>query len=206
MRVPASLAFAALLAATAPALADTITQDISVTGSVANEPTFVTGALFNPALGTLTGVSATISGTFSASVFIPGPAPRQFTFALEGMLTAPNQTVSGNLGDFTVTASNPAGGGLYTGFEGFNATVDLTSVGDYVAGSPDATSYLASIGLDDHSISGNTGASSDFSTFAYDFDLTYTYEVPEPSSLMMMGVATCTLIAVVRKRKKEVLF
>jgi hypothetical protein len=214
MRVFASLAFAALLAAAMPATAGTITEDISVTGSAGNGPSFVTGSLFNPALGTLTGVSANINGTFSADVFIPAPAPRQFTAALDGTLTAPNQIVSGNLGDFILTANNPAGGGNYTGFERFNVNVNLTSLADYVAGSPNATNFLAEIGLSDRVISGNIGASSDFSTYAFNFDLTYTYEVPEPSTLLLMGLATCVLLGGVTlglrpkfaSEKKAVLF
>jgi hypothetical protein len=179
----------AMMAAT-PAMADTITVDYMFSGSVANGPSVVTGALFNPALGTLTGVSADISGQFQANVYIPNPEPSQLTANLDGTLNAPNQSISGQLGTFTLTQN----GANYTGTENFDVSVNLTSIGSYIAGSPNATNYLAEIGLYDEILAGGLGASSDLSTYEICFDLTYTYTVPEPSSLLVMGVGAGLLL------------
>lgn len=66
MRFRSTLAVAAMLTATTPAFASTIVQDLPATQSLGDFTPFdIDGAPFDPALGTLTAVTATLTGTLS---------------------------------------------------------------------------------------------------------------------------------------------
>jgi hypothetical protein len=187
---------AVFLVCTAPARADTIVEDLSFNGSVENGGVFVTGPLFNPALGTLTSVSATVTGVYDASMFLPGTGfPPSIEYSLHGNFTAPGPfgTQPLALGQFLVSGN---GGGTYSGRIGFDYTEAVMPFGSYVEGAPNPAAFLA--GLDFYAFptnGGGLGASSDFSTWSGTLAITYTYTVPEPGSVLVLalGAAACRL-------------
>jgi len=187
----------ALMAAAAPAAADTVVQTIAIAGNVDTQPVFVTGSLFNPALGTLTGVSAVVSGQYHADIFVPadsglGPS---ITLALAYSFGSDGSITKGVLGDFQAST---IGGGTYLGETGFDYTRTIAAIGAYVEGSPDETNYLAALafGAVPQPAIG-LGASDDFSSWAGDLQLTYTYDpaspVPEPASNALFALACLSL-------------
>jgi len=192
MRVPA---FAlCLMIGTTPAFADAIVEDLSFSGSVETGEVFVTGPLFNPALGTLTGVSATVKGVYDGLVFLPGSGfPPSIEFSLHGNFQAPGPfgTQPLALGNFSMSGN---GSGDYRGDIGFDYTEQVTPFADYTEGSPDAASFLAGLGFYAFPTNGGgLGASSDFSTWSGTVAVTYTYTVPEPASVLVFafGLAAC---------------
>jgi hypothetical protein len=188
------------------ALADTIVENIAFNGSVENQPVFVTGPLFDPALGTLTGVSATVQGQFDADIFVPAlPGPgRTITLALGYQFISDGAIDRGQLGDFSVQTHN---GSDYTGQTNFDFSETIASIDAYVDGAPDETNYLAALAF------GATpsppigfGASSDFSTWSADMQLTYTYApaipVPEPACTALFALS-CLTLATARWRLRK---
>jgi hypothetical protein len=185
-----------LLACASPAWAGTIVEDLSFSGSTENGKVFVTGPLFNPALGTLTGVSATVEGLLDESFFTPSTGlPPTIEFTLHGDFEAPGPygTQPLSLGNFTVTGN---GNGDYTGVTGFRYTEQIAPFGSYIEGSPNAANFLAAVDFYGFPTNGGgLGASSDFSTWSGTLAITYTYDVPEPWSVVVLafGIAACMM-------------
>ena len=189
MRLVICAALAAAAFCAVPARADTMSETVAFSGSDGTGLDFVSGPLFNPALGNLVGVTASVLGQFSATIATDSAGvPLHLNFALDGTFMAPGVSVSGNAGGFTAAYN----GSAYVGQADFAFSDSIAAFGDYVAGSPDATSYLAALALGAVS-SVPLGASSDLSTWSGDLTITYCYEpaspVPEPGSLAMLAVA-----------------
>lgn len=201
MQLSRWLAAAAFMLAASPALADTIVEDVGFTGAADGGLVFVTGPLFNPALGTLTGVDAAVTGQYDASLFIPDPEPPTVSVTLHDTFSAPGVSNSGSLGDIVLVERG--GGGSYAGLASFSFTDSIASVGSYIAGSPSATAILAELTLGTSPVIGG-GAADDFSTYSGTLALTYTYDVPEPSSLLVfgLGVGVMMLAAGFKMRSK----
>ncbi len=197
----AGVALAAALAWTAPAAAGTIVEDVAFSGSVADGVTFVTGPLFNPALGTLTGVRATVLGQYDLSVFTTeGGLPPLIQFALQGAFLTPGADATLSLGTFNGTSTN---GTNYTGMASLDYTETISAISAYVAGSPDATNFLAGLGFDAFPTNhmGLGGNADDNSTWAGTLAIAYTYDVPEPGSLMILGLGAALAMRFRRQEK-----
>jgi hypothetical protein len=203
MRAVRCLALAAAIAWSVPAAANTIVEDIAFSGSVANGPAFVTGPLFNPALGTLTGVSVAVTGQYELSVFtLESGLPPIMKFALQGIFEPAGADVSLPLGTFYATTANRTN---YTGMAAIGFTGTLGDIGDYVAGSPDATSYLAGLGFDAFPANhiGLGGDADDNSTWSGSLAVTYTYDVPEPGSIAILGLAALLAMCLGRRAERK---
>jgi hypothetical protein len=192
-----ALVATALIAATTPAAADTFVETIPIAGDVDTQPVFVTGPLFSPALGTLTGVAAVVSGQYRADIFVPassglGPS---ITLALEYSFGSDGSITRGVLGEFQAYT---IGDGTYLGETGFDFTQTISAIGAYVEGSLDETNYLAALafGAVPQPAVG-LGASDDFSSWSGDLQLTYTYDpaspVPEPACTGLFALACLSL-------------
>jgi hypothetical protein len=192
-----ALLAAALLAAAPPAIAGTIVENFAFSNGVNAEPVFVTGPLFTPVQGTLTGVSATLRGQYDADIFVPanwglGPS---ITLVLSDLFLSDGSVSSRVLGDFTALTK---GGGTYLGETTFDFTQTIFSIGAYVQGTPEATNYLAALafGAVPQPPAG-LGAPDDFSTWSGDMTLTYTYDpaapVPEPACATVFALASLAL-------------
>ena len=182
-------AVALVISIAAPAWADVVTETVAFSGSDENGLDFVSGPLFNPALGTLVGVTASVKGQFLADILTTSPGlPSHLNFGLDGTFKAPGVSLSGNVGGFTAAYN----GSAYLSNAGFAFSDSIAAFGDYVEGSPNATSYLAALALGAISPM-PLGASSDLSTWFGNLTITYCYDpaspVPEPGSLAILGVA-----------------
>ncbi len=198
MRAFAFVTALAALSAT-PAHALQIVQVLPVVQTLGDFTPFdITGALFNPALGPLTGVTGELAGTVQAIEFRSlGPFPttrlttRYFLQSSTAVGPGPNR-LDGTLPDQTITPT-VTGGGQYTGAA---TPVDIVftfgNPADFI-GPPSPPALLALFGFRANTpdLTTPTGGASDLTTFEGRFTLTYTYgsvSVPEPSSILMLSL------------------
>ena len=142
MRLVICAALAAAAFCAVPARARYDGRDGGVLGIRWDRARFRQRPLFNPALGNLVGVTASVLGQFSATIATDSAGvPLHLNFALDGTFMAPGVSVSGNAGGFTAAYN----GSAYVGQADFAFSDSIAAFGDYVAGSPDATNYLAAL-------------------------------------------------------------
>lgn len=198
-------ALAAMLAAP-PALAITITQNLPAVQSLGDFTPFdIKGSQFNPILGTLISVTGELKGTVTAKDFIslaPFPTTRQstlyFVFTPSAIIPGPN-AFTGSLADQNVTPTVTSTGGTYVGTP---TPVDLTF--NFLNPAEFIGSALPPVLLVEFGFRASlpdrmqpTGGASDLTTFDGNLALTYNYAssrpVPEPGSLLMLGVGVLAL-------------
>jgi hypothetical protein len=212
MRTHSLMAAAAMLMAASPAVAATIVQDLPAVQSFGDFTPFdINGAAFNPALGTLTSVTATLTGSYTPIDFLDlGPFPNPGTVSTSYFVITPQgdaaNQFSGSLGTQTVipVVPSPNSAAVYTGTP---TAVDLNFafpvLSDFVSAVPGST-LLAEFGFLAGVEGGGAGGASDGTTFNGTFALTYTYgptSVPEPSSLLLLGCAASLVPVLMRRRR-----
>ncbi len=213
MRTLLPLATLTGLLAAAPTFAATITQLLPAVQNAPDlTPFSITGAAFDPGLGTLTSVTGELTGTVTANIFRflgPFQATRETTsysvFTPDNGRPGPN-TFAGSLADQTVTPTVNAGGGRFVGAPtAVDLTFDFGNLSAFITPAPAfPTGTLAEFGfvagLPD--LPAASGGSSDATTFNGTLRLTYTYAglaVPEPGSVALLGSAIAGLLTLRRR-------
>jgi hypothetical protein len=207
MRVRSLIAAAAMLTVTAPAFASTIVQNLPAVQTLGDFTPFdINGNPFNPALGTLTSVTATLTGsltpiffsdlcppcanpgTISTNYFVvtpEGDAANQFTGALGSQMVVPVFSNAGTTAEYTGTPT------------AVNLAFNFPVLSDFLSA---PLGIIAEFGFNS-SVPHSDGAS-DLTTFNGTFALTYTYSqsVPEPSSLVLLGLGAGLVLLLTRRR------
>ncbi len=189
MRILPAVVAVYFMSAAVPALADTITEDVAFSFMPDLGLQTISGPLFNPVLGTLTSVSAAVSGTYTPDIIIyPGSSPQTSARLLYDWGVAGEQ-VTQSMGTYAVTQT----GNTLTGpLQAFNFSTgpfpfpqNYIDFGGYPAF---ADGFL--LNLDVYSLPTTADAWGDFddqSILSGDVQVTYTYTVPEPSSLALLA-------------------
>jgi hypothetical protein len=201
MRALSGVAFLFIVVVASPALADTITYEVAFDFTQNGiGPQTVDGPQFNPALGTLTGVSAFVSGTYlpditGASV----PSSTTAFLSVEGVGYGGGGFGPANIGTYTLTdGRGPA--------QAFSfSTGPLLGLQNYIdiGGSPAfANGFLLNVdAYSEPPTPGTWGDFDDESLLSGNVQITYTYTVPEPSSLAILAFGASLLgLGVWRRR------
>jgi hypothetical protein len=210
MRVRSTIAAAAMLTATAPAFAATIVQNLPAVQTMGDFTPFdINGNPFNPALGTLTDVSATLMGSYTPDFFVdlcppcanPGIiSTTYFVITPEG--DAANQfsgTAPGSPQSVVPVFSNSNTTAEYIGAPtSVDLTFDFPVVSDFISALPGPL-LLAEFGF--NSSVTHTDGASDLTSFSGTFALTYTYgpSLPEPSSLVLLSFGAGLVLLLTRR-------
>ncbi len=189
MRFLSIIAFAGVVGIAAPAAADTITEDVafSLTGGLG--PQTIDGPLFNPVLGTLTSVSASVSGTYTPDIVIsPGSSPQTSANLLYAWGVTGEQTTQ-SLGTYAVIQTGNTLTGPVQAFSfstsAFPYPQNYIDIGGYPVF---ADGFLLNLDVYSEPTSANAwGDFDDQSMFSGNVEITYTYTVPEPSSLAILA-------------------
>jgi hypothetical protein len=203
MRFLCAVAFAGVFGASVPALADSITYEVPFSFYTFLGSDTVYGPQFNPYLGTLTGASAFVSGTYLPDI-TGASVPSQTTAALWVQAAAPGGgLVPTEVGTYTLTdGKGPA--------QAFSfSTGPITGLQYYI----DPNDYPAwqtgwLINVDAYSAPLTPYAWGDWddqSTYSGTVYMTYTYTVPEPSSLAILAFGAGLLgLGRVQRRRPSV--
>jgi len=186
MRFLSAMAFAGVVAGAVPALADTITYNVPFSFVQIGSSETVYGPQFDPYLGTLTEVSAVVTGTYLPDILgasVPSSTSAAFWVSGEGYS-------GGGLGPTEV--------GTYTLTDGkgpaqpFSFSTGALPGLEYYIDPNDSVAFANGflLNIDAYSQPVTPGAWGDWddnSTFSGTVELTYTYTVPEPSSLAILA-------------------
>jgi len=180
-----AMAFASLLGAAVPAVADTITYDVPFSLNTYPASDTVYGPQFNPVLGTLTEVSAIVTGTYLPDIVGP-TLPSTTTAAFYEYWGGDCSCGSGNMLVGTYTLTNGKGPAQAFSF----STGALPNLQNYIQFFGVTTGFLLNVGAFSESLTPGAWGNdwNDQSTYSGTVDITYTYTVPEPSSLAILAV------------------
>ena len=190
-----SIAAAAVMIA-GPAHAAQIVQNLALHQSFGDfTPYDIVGNPFDPATGTLTSITAILSGTYTPSVYDAfGPSPgalttRFFTNLGAGFPTTVGTQIIAPTGN---CASSQTGGNCtYTGMPvDFSISPVVTlPLSTFISATP-GPADLAYFGFTSY-VPGAGGGGSDDTAFTGNLQLTYDYSVPEPTgfALLLSGLA-----------------
>jgi hypothetical protein len=169
-------------------LADAITEDVAFSFNSNEGAQEVDGPQFNPVLGTLTSVSAIVSGTYAPNIFVYTSSPPA-SWTLMGEWSVPGKSVTSMLETYSPTVNGGVLAGPAQQFSfstgAFPFPQNYVDVGGYPAF---ANGFLINVGV--YSLPASAYSANDFnddSSFSGDVQITYTYTVPEPSSLAMLA-------------------
>ncbi len=184
----------------APASASVIVQDIPFSADVQDANATVFADPFNAALGTLTGVSVTVSADYMPDILVEGPVGSPSSSVLHyqfgGPGDAPVKAVGGTF-PLVLNASNDlTGPAEHVGF----TVVPASDLGAYIDTQPVYVGFLDMFSLPAAGTSWPTYV--DNSTYSGTFEVTYTYAVAEPASLTILGSALVAM-AVRRRRSRR---
>jgi hypothetical protein len=191
------LAAPLLLALSIPAQATVIVQNIpGLTQDLGDFTPFDINALpFDPALGTLLGVSIELIGTYTPKIandLAPFPPTADLTtrvFVFASNSTDPSQQLI--LGTQTDIPVIDVGAGISTGAATpVDVLFDLTDLAAFETGIPGPQLL---IGYGFRTSNGLPGSGSDLTSFAGRGILTYTYDVPEPATALMCALGLAGL-------------
>ncbi len=136
------IAAALISCAAVPALAGTITDTIAFQGESDNGQPTITGPAFDPALGTLTSVSVTLTGSYNPMIFTGQPATstQSLLDASVYLLGAGPQSSFLTSGSFMLRQSGTYLLGPAESFS-FTESVDTAAALKDYTGGPGATRY-----------------------------------------------------------------
>jgi hypothetical protein len=201
MRMAFGLLGLGMLAFAGPAKATTIVQDLTINQPLHENVGFSpSGYDFNPALGTLDSVTAVLEGSGSVSIYAPSPVPGNVTFGVEkadiGLPLLEDSTESSSV---QLTVSDR--GTTLTGYVGVNfLSVSLDSI-DFISSDPNLIPDLVQGGVAVFPAPDTGwGAYVEDLSFIGEITLTYTYNVPEPSVLAVLGAGLIGLTFAIRRR------
>jgi hypothetical protein len=203
-RVRASaLVAAASLSMPAAALGDTITEAVGFSSNSNIGLYSVMGPMFNPALGTLTGVSISVSGTYSANIVTAATSPDPASVLGYDWSVTGDRNI-GSVGTFGLIAD---GNSLTGSPEAFNFSTGVLPAPDdqyYLGAPPFTTGLLINVDVfSNPAVTGSWGSPyDDNSAFSGVVEATYTYTVPEPGTLALLaiGIACCSIAGFSRRR------
>jgi hypothetical protein len=161
---------------------------------------------FNPATGTLQDVSIELIGSYTPETANDlGPFPsttslttRLFVFATNGGPTS--NVILGTQTGIPVIVAGPGSAGIATGaVTPVDMTFDLADLAAFETGIP-GSQLLVEYGFRTANTLSGAGGASDLTSFAGRAILTYTYDVPEPSTALMCALGLAGLAWSRRKR------
>ncbi len=184
-----------LLAVSAPGQAAVIVQNIpNLSQDLGDFTPFDINALpFNPAVGVLQSVSIEIIGKYTpqtANDLGPFPATtdlttRLFVFAENGGPTT--SVILGTQAGVPVVQSDPGSAGIATGLSTpVDQLFNLVDLAAFETGIP-GLQLLVGYGFRTANTLSGIGGASDLTSFAGSAILTYTYDVPEPATMLIFA-------------------
>ncbi len=196
MRLACLAILAGATCAARSALADSITETIAFYGTVDTGGNTVYGPVFNASLGTLTGVSVTITGTLRPSV-VTYTANVPTYAQLDGYINLLGDAWPPTILNYSTVILTQNGGYLTGPPEPFGFTASTTyGLYSYTSGPAYQTTGLADLDVFLNApypgAWGCCGAYQD-SVYSGNFAITYDYDVPEPASLALLGFGAALL-------------
>jgi hypothetical protein len=190
------------LAVTSGSQAATIVQDIpGLVQNLGDDTPFDINALpFDPSIGTLLDVTVELIGSYTPQTANDlGPFPpttdlttRLFVFATNG---GPNSNVVlGTQSGIPVIVASPGAAGIATGAtEPVDETFDLSDLAAFETGIP-GSQLLVEYGFKTSNTLSGAGGASDLTSFSGSAVLTYTYQVPEPATVLVLATGLLGLV------------
>jgi hypothetical protein len=203
MRCFSAVVLAGFVGVAGPACADTITENVAFSFNSGDGLMTVSGPLFNPVLGTLTSVSAVVSGSYAPDIVIaPQSSPQTSALLFYAWgVTGEQQTQS--LQSYSVTQTGNTLTGPVQAFSfatgAFPFPQNYIDVGGYPAY---ASGFLLNLDIySEPTIAGAWGDFDDESLLSGTVQITYSYTVPEPSSLAILAFGASLLGLGVSRRR-----
>ncbi len=187
MRFFSAVVLAGIVGVAVPALADTISYDVAFSfyqKGIGAQTVF--GPQFNPYLGTLTGVSAIVSGTYLPDITgVDVPPSTTAAFYVDGQGYGGSGLGPTEVGTYTLTdGKGPAQPFSFSASPllGLQYYIDPNDSAAFANG------FLLNVNAYSQPIPSNAwGDFDDQSMFSGNVEITYTYTVPEPSSLAILA-------------------
>ena len=196
------------LVGSSPGYAATIVQDITGLSQSLGDftPFDINAMLFNPADGTLQSVTVEMIGTYTPMTANDlGPFPSTttltthlFVFPTNGPPSDNQTVVLGSQSNVPVTVSGPGAAGIATGMP--ESVDQLFNFPDLAAFESGSEMPLVEYGFRTANTLSGAGGASDLSSFSGQAIITYTYEVPEPATVLMVGIGLLGLALTRRQR------